>query len=65
MAFRTVEIPNGPSCIKINSKPCIFAQYANHMEAFNCRLYGRLLKGGKAPRKCAECEKTGGEADEN
>lgn len=64
MALRTVEIPDGPNCLKSNEKPCLFAKYAEHMQAYNCRLYGRLLKGRKKPLKCAECIKCdGGEAE--
>lgn len=52
---RTIEIPSGTGCLRENQKPCILAAYATHMEAYNCKLYGRLLKGGQHPMKCGEC----------
>lgn len=52
----TIEIPDGPRCLDTNMKRCKLCAYAAHLQAYNCRLYGRLLKGGKYPMKCRECE---------
>jgi hypothetical protein len=53
--YRAIEIPSGDTCIGSNLKPCLLAANAKHFGAYNCRLYGRLLKGENTPRKCAEC----------
>ena len=51
----TLEIPDGPRCCFSATRRCKLCSYAEHMQACNCRLYGRLLKGGKIPVKCPEC----------
>jgi len=50
-----VSVPDGAHCLRDNLKPCLLASWARHMQAYNCRLYGQLLQGGKFPRKCAAC----------
>lgn len=57
----TIDIPDGPRCLDHNLKRCKLCDYAAHLQAYNCRLYGRLLKGGKIPVKCRECEQAGGQ----
>ena len=56
----TLEIPDGPRCCFSPTRRCKLCAYAAHMQACNCRLYGRLLKGGKIPVKCPECIATNG-----
>ena len=51
----TIDIPDGMRCVDDRMKRCKLCMYAEHMQACNCRLYGRLLKGGKIPVKCPEC----------
>ena len=51
-----IDIPDGMRCVDDRMKRCKLCAYAAHMQSFNCRLYGRLLKGGKYPVKCRECE---------
>lgn len=53
--YRVVEIPSGESCVNEMLKRCPLAAFARHFKAYNCRLYGKLLKGGERPMKCAEC----------
>ena len=55
----TIEIPDGPRCMDHNLKRCKLCAYAAHLQAYNCRLYGRLLKGGEIPLKCQECAQEG------
>lgn len=50
----TIDIPDGMRCVDERMKRCKLCAYAEHMQACNCRLYGRLLKGGKIPVKCPE-----------
>lgn len=50
----TIDIPDGMRCVDDRMKRCKLCAYAEHMQACNCRLYGRLLKGGKIPVKCPE-----------
>ena len=52
----TIDIPDGMRCVDDRMKRCKLCAYAAHMQACNCRLYGRLLQGGKYPVKCRECE---------
>ena len=51
----TIEIPDGPRCCFSPTRLCKLCIYAGHLQYYNCRLYGRLLKGGKIPVKCPEC----------
>ena len=56
----TLEIPDGPRCCFSATRRCELCSYAAHLQAYNCRLYGRLLQGGKIPVKCPECIATNG-----
>lgn len=49
----TVKIPGGDVCR--DDRKCIFSKYSKAHSAYNCALYGRLLKGGENPRKCRDC----------
>ena len=51
----TIDIPDGMRSVDDRMKRCKLYAYAEHMQAYNCRLYGRLLQGGKIPVKCPEC----------
>ena len=51
----TIDIPDGMRCVDDRMKRCKLCAYAAHMQSYNCRLYGRMLKGGKIPVKCPEC----------
>lgn len=52
----TITLPDGDYCMRDIGKPCIFARYTRKWDAYNCAVYNRILKGGKAPRKCRECK---------
>lgn len=41
-----IDIPDGMRCVDSHMKRCKLCSYAAHLDAYNCRLYGRLLKGG-------------------
>lgn len=56
-----IDIPDGPNCVDSHLKRCKLCTYAEHMKSCNCRLFGRLLKGGKYPVKCQECIAQAGE----
>lgn len=49
----TVSIPGGEYCR--DERRCIFTKYSRHHSGYNCALYGKLLRGGDNPRKCAAC----------
>lgn len=53
--FVRVKIPEGESCMELPKKPCIFARYTRRMNGYNCQIHNKVLRGGEAPRKCAEC----------
>ena len=59
-----VEIPEGDICFYVMKKPCIMARYTKKWNAYNCKLYNRILKGGQIPRKCRACLEYCGEATE-
>lgn len=50
-----IKIPDGETCMTDKLKPCKLAAYTKKWDAYNCKLYNRILKGGKTPRKCQEC----------
>ena len=51
----TIDIHDGMRCVDDRMKRYKLCTYAEHMQACNCRLYGRLLKGGEIPVKCQKC----------
>lgn len=57
-----IDIPDGMRCVDDRMKRCKLCTYAAHLQSCNCRLYGRLLKGGKIPIKCPECANAGEQA---
>ncbi len=50
-----VVIPADKYCLYELGKPCVMARYTKKWGAYNCRLYNRILKGEKQPRKCRKC----------
>lgn len=50
-----IEIPDGEYCLYAAKKACVMARFMPRYKAYNCRVYNRLLKGGDAPEKCAQC----------
>lgn len=61
----TVTLPEGDYCMRSAGKFCIFARYTKKWNAYNCKLHNKILKGGKIPRKCAECRKGEAEHEQN
>lgn len=50
-----VEIPAGETCMYGSGKPCIMARYTKKWNAYNCKMYNRILKGEQNPTKCKQC----------
>lgn len=56
--FRTVEIPGGEGCY-MDMRPCILATFSKRHGCYSCKLFSKLLKGGRSPLKCEECREYG------
>lgn len=52
----TIVLPDGEYCMRDARKPCVFARYTKKWDAYNCIIHNKILKGGKIPRKCMECQ---------
>lgn len=50
-----VEIPAGTMCQGEDGKMCVMARYTKKWDAYNCKMYNRILKGEQKPRKCQQC----------
>lgn len=58
-----IDIPDGMRCVDSRMKRCKLFAHSEHLQSCNCRLYGRLLNGGKIPIKCPECIAENGVTD--